>query len=88
VNREMQNGDVAHGGGEMVFVRGSGLPGSRREMHRSDGSRAALSWRSRETGSSAPKKQAGMRHHAQALSANVNNNNNKLLHPQYYTIFL
>ena len=38
--------------------------------------------------SSAPKKQAGIRHHAQALSANVNNNNNKLLHPQYYTIFL
>ena len=38
--------------------------------------------------SSAPKKQAGMRHRTQASSANVNSNNNKLLHPQYYTVFL
>ena len=49
-NREMQNGGGALGGGGVVVVIGSGLLGSRREMHRLDGSRAALSWRSGEVG--------------------------------------
>ena len=33
---------------KVVVVIGSGLLGSRREMHRSDGNRAVLSWRSGE----------------------------------------
>jgi hypothetical protein len=45
VNREMQNGDGARGGGGVVVIE-SGLLGGRHEMHRSDGSRAALSWQS------------------------------------------